>query len=71
MMERKLDNLYWRMRFGLIGMLEDFLMDEEGDSNMVSVIVLIVIILAVAAIFREQLQEAVTAVFDNLMEFIG
>lgn len=50
---------------------EKLVKDEKGDSNMVAVIVLIVIILAVAAIFREQLLAAVNAVFGNLMDFIG
>lgn len=68
---KTLDNLYWRVKFGVMNWVEDFLTDEEGDSNLVSIIVLIVIILAVAAIFREQLISAVTAVFENLMEFIG
>ena len=45
---KTLDNLYWRVKFGLMNWVEDFLTDEEGDSNLVSIIVLIVIILAVA-----------------------
>lgn len=68
---KALDNLYWRAKFGLTNWMEDFLTNEEGDSNMVSIIVLIVIILAVAAIFRERLIAAVQAVFGNLMDFIG
>lgn len=68
---KALDNLYWRVKFGVTNWVENFLTDEEGDSNMVSIIVLIVIILAVAAIFREQLIAAVQAVFGNLMDFIG
>lgn len=67
-MRERLENALWKLR-GVIN--EKFLADEEGDSNMVAVIVLIVIILAVAAIFREQLLAAVNAVFGNLMEFIG
>lgn len=67
-MRERLENALWKL-MGVIN--EKFLADEEGDSNMVAVIVLIVIILAVAAIFREQLLAAVNAVFGNLMEFIG
>lgn len=70
-MKQKLDNLYWRLKFEGMESIEEFLKDEEGDSNLVAVIVLIVIILAVAAIFREQLINAVNAVFENLMDFIG
>ena len=52
---KTLDNLYWRVKFGLMNWVENFLTDEEGDSNLVSMIVLIVIVLAAAAIFRKQL----------------
>lgn len=67
-MRERLENALWKFMGGIN---EKFLKNEEGDSNMVAVIVLIVIILAVAAIFREQLLAAVNAVFGNLMEFIG
>ena len=48
-----------------------FLRDERGDSNMVAVIVLIVIILAVAVIFKDALIEADNKVMEQLTEFIG
>lgn len=70
-MRQKLDNLYWRMRFRFMGMLEEFLKDEEGDSNLVSIIVVIVIVITVAGIFRDKLMEAVDAIFNKLTEFIG
>lgn len=67
-MKNRIEKELWKMIFEF---KEDFLYDEEGDSNMVAVIVLIVIILAVAAIFRESLIDAVNSVFDQLTEFIG
>ena len=54
-----------------MGMMEDFLKDEEGDSNLVSIIVVIVIVITVAGIFRDKLMEAVDAIFNKLTEFIG
>ena len=68
---KTLDNLYWRVKFGLMNWVEDFLTDEEGDSNLVSRIVLIVIVLAAAAIFRKQLILAVETIMENLMGFIN
>ena len=70
-MRQKLDNLYWRMRFRFMGMLEEFLKDEEGDTNMVSMIVLIVIVIALATIFKNQLAKAIEAVFGKLTDFIN
>lgn len=70
-MRQKLDNLYWRMRFRFMGMLEDFLKDEEGDSNLVSIIVIIVIVLAAAAIFREKIMYAVEKIMDTFVNFVN
>ncbi len=67
-MREKVDKVLWNM---MDYVNEKFLKDETGDSNMVAVIVLIVIILAVAVIFREQLMGAVNSVFGQLTEFIG
>ena len=67
-MQRKVETILWNLRWKV---LEGLINDEEGDSNLVAVIVLIVIILAVAAIFRTQLLGAVNSVFDKLTEFIG
>lgn len=67
-MRERLENALWKFA-GEFN--EKFIDSEEGDSNMVAVIVLIVIILAVAVIFQEQLLGAVNAVFGNLMDFIN
>lgn len=42
----------------------------RGDTNIISIIVLVVIILAVAVIFRDNLIKAVTDIFDKLNNFI-
>ncbi|MCI9621153.1 MAG: hypothetical protein HFG85_14635 [Dorea sp.] len=67
-MQKKVETILWNLRWKV---LEGLINDEEGDSNLVAVIVLIVIILAVAGIFRTQLLGAVNSVFDKLTEFIG
>ncbi len=46
------------------------LLSEEGDTNFVSIILIMVIVIAIAAIFSEQLKGAVDAVFGQLTEFI-
>lgn len=68
---KTLDNLYWRVKFGLMNWVEDFLTDEEGDTNMVSMIVLIVIVIALAAIFKDGLEQAIKDVFSKLSDFIN
>ena len=66
-MKSKMDELLWKAYFGV----QNFIKDEEGDSNMVAVIVLIVIVLAVAAVFRENLEDAVELVMDNLHRLLN
>lgn len=67
-MKEKLNRLYWKLRFCAV---EDFLKNEEGDSNMVAVVVLIVIVLAAAVIFRDALLSAIESVMEKFTEFIG
>ncbi len=49
---------------------EGFLEEEKGASDMVAVMVLIVILIAVAVIFRDGLINAIGAVMERLTEFI-
>jgi len=45
--------------------------EERGASDMVAVIAIIVIVLAVAVVFRKQLTEVVTKAFENVTSWIG
>lgn len=47
------------------------LLSEEGDTNFVSIILIMVIVIAIAAIFKDQLMVAVENVFGQMMDFIG
>jgi len=48
-----------------------FRKEEKGASDIVAILLVIVVLIAVAAIFREQLLAAVTGVFENLLEALG
>ena len=81
-MREKLDNLYWAWEMNvadrLEGMyckwkydfMEKFVKDEEGDSNMVAVIVLIVIVIAVGTVFKRELETAVSDVMQRFTDLI-
>lgn len=47
------------------------LLSEEGDTNFVSIILIMVIVIAIAVIFQDQLTAAVENVFGQLTDFIG
>ena len=82
-MRENLEKMYWAWETNVTEKLEDwcynwkynfaekFVKDEEGDTNMVSMIVLIVIVIAIAAIFKDRLGQVVEAAFDKLTDFIG
>lgn len=44
--------------------------DERGDTNFVAIIVIIVILIAIAGIFHEQLGNAIKNVFTSLNSFV-
>lgn len=54
-----------QMRQALNGKLEE-LLREEGDTNFVSIILIMVIVIAIAVIFKDQLTAAVENVFGQL-----
>ncbi len=60
-----MENMLWKWRFRM----EEFLKDEKGDSNMVAVVVLIIIVLGIGAIFSDNLKTWVEDVMDNLTNF--
>ena len=66
-MDRKMISLQVRAE----SWLKRFLAKEDGDANFVSIIVIIVIILAVAAIFKDTLLKAVNGVMEQLTDFLG
>lgn len=47
------------------------ILSERGDTNFVSIILIMVIVIAIAGIFRTQLSAAVQSVFGKLTDFIG
>jgi len=59
-----------QMRQALNRKLEELLC-EEGDTNFVSIILIMVIVIAIAVIFKDQLTAAVENVFGQLTDFIG
>lgn len=50
--------------------LAQFAKEERGDTNFVAIIVIIVILMAIAAIFKDQLEKMIDKVFLNLGNFI-
>lgn len=60
-LDEKLIDLKLRSR----NLWQRLLRDEKGDTNFVAIIVLVVVIIAVAGVFKEQLTGAINDVFDK------
>lgn len=61
-MKMKLLRGYFRAK----GLLEDFAKEERGEANIIAIILIIVVVIGLAALFRDGIKEVVT----NLMERI-
>ena len=70
-MQEKLLGMYIMMQMKMAGLIEDFRNDERGASDIVAIIMVINVVIAVAAIFRQQLQRVITDAFGKVSEFIG
>lgn len=57
---------YLRGRMACANAIHRLAKEEKGASDIVAILLLIVILVAVAAIFREQLMNAVTTAFEKL-----
>lgn len=69
-MKEKLMNCYLRGKAAVTSKVRNFMSEERGASDIVAVIALIVIILAVAIVFKNQLENVVTDVFKSVTSFI-
>lgn len=54
----------------LYNLLESIREEERGSSEMVAIVVLIVIVLAIAAIFKDKLTQVATTVMTKVSDFV-
>ena len=66
-----IDLFFMTQAMKLQGALDAFKKEERGASDMVAVMVLIVIIIAVAALFNGRLRDIVGQIFDKLGGFVS
>ncbi len=70
-MRDKLMVAYLRRKMAFLEAMENFGKEERGASDIVAILLVIVILIAVAAIFREQLTELTEKVFTKLGTELG
>ena len=68
-----------RTNLNLLGLkakagIRNFLKKEDGDTNFISIVIILVIVLVVAAVFigfKDQIMGAATEVFGDFMDIFG
>ncbi len=59
-------NSLWRAGENVKVAVHKFFTDEEGDTNMISIIIVLVIVVGLAALFREKIGELVTQMWAKI-----
>lgn len=65
-MMHKLDAMYLYGKTWAENKVRDFLKKEDGDVNIVSIVVIIGIVIIIAGIFRNQIQALLTTLFEKI-----
>lgn len=65
-MTRKLDLLWIGTKNKISSLVEDFKTEEAGAAEIVAIILIIVAVIAAAGIFKTQLTQLVTDIFDKI-----
>lgn len=60
-------NGFWRMKERAKEAVRNFLLDEEGDTNMISIVIILVIVIGLAALFRKNIVDFVVKLWDGIM----
>lgn len=64
--EVRVSNRLWRMSQSVKGAVKDFFTTEDGDTNFISIIVVLVIVLGLAAVFRQQIGTLVSSWWSKI-----
>lgn len=70
-MKRKLMELQVRGRIFLQEKMEKFLSEEKGASHMIEIIVVAVVVIGVATVFKTELGKAIVEIFKKVTTFIN
>ena len=70
-LEVKIKNGLWRTKNAVGKAVHDFFVDEEGDTNLISIVIVLVIVIALAAIFRKNIATIVNSMWDSIAGDVG
>ena len=64
--EVRIKNGLWRMKENVKDAAHDFFTTEDGDTNFISIIIVLVIVIALAALFRNNIKEMVQSIWTKI-----
>ena len=64
--EVKAMNGLWRMKENVKEAVHDFFTTEDGDTNFISIIIVLVIVIALAALFRNNIKAMVQSIWTSI-----
>ena len=64
--EVKVMNGLWRMKENVKEAVHDFFTTEDGDTNFISIIIVLVIVVGLAVFFRKQIATLVNNIWKNI-----
>lgn len=72
-LREKLDNIIFRAQFAVKNAISNFVEDEKGDTNFISIAIILIVVLVIAAAFvtfgkdlKQPLDDAIKGVTDAL-----
>lgn len=69
--EVRVRNGLWRMKENVKEAVHDFFTDEQGDTNLISIIIVLVIVIALAVVFRKNIANLVNGLWTKIFEDAG
>ena len=61
-------NGVWRMKEGIKEAAHSFFTDESGDTNLISIVVVLVIVMALAIVFRKNITDLLTQMWKKIFD---
>ena len=65
-MREQMTRWYIAMQMKMKNFLEDFAEEEKGAADIVAIIMVIVVVIAVAGVFKEQLERVIKEIICNI-----
>lgn len=66
--EVRVKNGLWRMKENVKEAVHDFFTTEDGDTNFISIIIVLVIVVGLALIFRKNIAAIVNKIWDTIFD---